>query len=268
MAQTGIPRNLLRYFEDTINQITPLLRQDYLAKKKAVETALHRLLVVSNENWLEYQNTGSFGSSRLGIRRRLEQDAIKRELLSTLNNVLRERYEIYQMQRVYWDIDILGGAAIPPDQERDERMLDEVNSKLNDLMKSRPVQRHIQSMAINKIYNEMLVHLFLLKDAQYSYDWVQTTNRAQFKKCELFRPTERKAYRRWVISVGDRLTAQPTDADKCSICLESYGSDPRHILSCRHMFHQRCITAWMKINPICPLCRLPVSSEAVVCSFV
>jgi len=268
MSQAGIPQNLLRYFDDTINQISPFLHQDYLIKKKAVSGMLHRLLVVSNENWLEYQNTGSFGSKRLGVRRRLEQNTIKRELLSLLCNALRERYEIYQMQKIYWNIDILGSIVLPLDRERDRRTTDDVDSRLDELMESRPVQRHIQSTTIKKIYNDLLVHLFVLKDAQHSYDWIQTTSRAQFKKSELFTPAERKAYKHWLTLVADKLISQPTDVNKCSICLEACTSGSGCVLPCHHMFHQECIATWKKVNPICPLCRVPIPNEVTVCTFV
>ena len=39
----------------------------------------------------------------------------------------------------------------------------------------------------------------------------------------------------------------------CSICLEE---NPDHILiNCGHHFHKECIEQWLRIKPICPLCR-------------
>ncbi len=40
----------------------------------------------------------------------------------------------------------------------------------------------------------------------------------------------------------------------CAICLES-DSVCNIKLSCGHIFHQRCISHWTRINPVCPLCR-------------
>ena len=40
----------------------------------------------------------------------------------------------------------------------------------------------------------------------------------------------------------------------CAICLES-DSVCNIKLSCGHIFHQRCISDWTRINPVCPLCR-------------
>ncbi|CAN4085099.1 unnamed protein product [Withania somnifera] len=43
----------------------------------------------------------------------------------------------------------------------------------------------------------------------------------------------------------------------CVICLGE--GEPRQVLSsCGHGFHSHCIDYWLKINSICPLCRIPV----------
>ena len=46
--------------------------------------------------------------------------------------------------------------------------------------------------------------------------------------------------------------------DTCSICLEDilFGD---HTTLCQHIFHLSCLTTWLKINPTCPMCRIPCS---------
>ena len=41
----------------------------------------------------------------------------------------------------------------------------------------------------------------------------------------------------------------------CSICLEENAN--HKLLNCDHYFHKKCIDEWVKIKPICPLCRTP-----------
>ena len=49
----------------------------------------------------------------------------------------------------------------------------------------------------------------------------------------------------------------------CQICLETYkigdkvAIPKQEQVSCNHVFHQRCISAWLKINNTCPCCRVP-----------
>ena len=44
-------------------------------------------------------------------------------------------------------------------------------------------------------------------------------------------------------------------ATECVICL-----DTGHLieLDCGHRFHRRCILAWARVNPECPMCRSPL----------
>ena len=52
------------------------------------------------------------------------------------------------------------------------------------------------------------------------------------------------------------------DNDKCIICIESYEENKRDrlcLLKCSHIFHERCLTEWVKLKSQCPLCRSPVS---------
>uniref|UniRef100_A0A8D2Q6U8 RING-type domain-containing protein n=1 Tax=Varanus komodoensis TaxID=61221 RepID=A0A8D2Q6U8_VARKO len=55
---------------------------------------------------------------------------------------------------------------------------------------------------------------------------------------------------KWVMSKGE------FDEETCAVCLETY--KPREvvrILTCRHVFHRRCIDYWLLQRGICPLCN-------------
>ncbi|XP_020114932.1 E3 ubiquitin ligase BIG BROTHER-related-like [Ananas comosus] len=45
--------------------------------------------------------------------------------------------------------------------------------------------------------------------------------------------------------------------DKCAICLSEYrnGQWRIYLRPCNHVYHADCITPWLKINKICPLCK-------------
>nr|CAD1821504.1 unnamed protein product [Ananas comosus var. bracteatus] len=45
--------------------------------------------------------------------------------------------------------------------------------------------------------------------------------------------------------------------DKCAICLSEYrnGQWRIYLRPCNHVYHAVCITPWLKINKICPLCK-------------
>ncbi|XP_064964359.1 probable E3 ubiquitin-protein ligase ZFP1 isoform X3 [Musa acuminata AAA Group] len=46
------------------------------------------------------------------------------------------------------------------------------------------------------------------------------------------------------------------DEDRCAICLEAYEDrDPLGQLSCKHTFHSSCITKWLSIKNVCPICK-------------
>ncbi|KAK4361736.1 hypothetical protein RND71_016977 [Anisodus tanguticus] len=49
----------------------------------------------------------------------------------------------------------------------------------------------------------------------------------------------------------------------CIICLSDVSLDEsRRVLTiCGHGFHTHCIDSWLKINSICPLCRIPVPTN-------
>nr|1CHC_A Chain A, EQUINE HERPES VIRUS-1 RING DOMAIN [Equid alphaherpesvirus 1] len=50
-----------------------------------------------------------------------------------------------------------------------------------------------------------------------------------------------------------------TVAERCPICLED-PSNYSMALPCLHAFCYVCITRWIRQNPTCPLCKVPVES--------
>ncbi|KAK8559907.1 hypothetical protein V6N13_016639 [Hibiscus sabdariffa] len=46
----------------------------------------------------------------------------------------------------------------------------------------------------------------------------------------------------------------------CVVCLSKIGAGERlrSLSECRHSFHLRCIDAWLKVRPTCPLCRTDI----------
>ncbi|KAL5222008.1 hypothetical protein ABZP36_026721 [Zizania latifolia] len=55
-------------------------------------------------------------------------------------------------------------------------------------------------------------------------------------------------------------------AAECAVCLGTVeeGETVRALPCCPHAFHARCIDAWLRLRPTCPLCRanVPVPSTA------
>lgn len=53
----------------------------------------------------------------------------------------------------------------------------------------------------------------------------------------------------------------------CCICLANYeDNDELRELPCTHLFHSECVDKWLKINALCPLCKLEVSEMGSVAS--
>jgi len=53
---------------------------------------------------------------------------------------------------------------------------------------------------------------------------------------------------------------------ECSICMCEFGPDDQvSPLPCNinHYFHSECIQTWIKENPSCPMCRTPITPEAL-----
>lgn len=64
-----------------------------------------------------------------------------------------------------------------------------------------------------------------------------------------------------------KLTTNDYDPDvhvgekSCSICSDEFTTgDKVIVLPCdtRHIYHETCIKNWLKVNAICPLCRVPL----------
>ena len=64
---------------------------------------------------------------------------------------------------------------------------------------------------------------------------------------------------------------KPEDFDddgskECVICFMPYEADDQVVtLPCdtRHIFHENCIETWLKSNNSCPLCKQPITQEAL-----
>ncbi|XP_074576972.1 uncharacterized protein LOC141833426 isoform X2 [Curcuma longa] len=56
---------------------------------------------------------------------------------------------------------------------------------------------------------------------------------------------------------------QIQDEGKCAICLEEYEDNEKlGRLKCGHDYHICCISHWLKTKNICPICRVPASTDA------
>ncbi|KAF8006924.1 hypothetical protein BT93_K1040 [Corymbia citriodora subsp. variegata] len=54
-----------------------------------------------------------------------------------------------------------------------------------------------------------------------------------------------------------KLEKKGSTASCCSVCLGDYkDTDMLRVLpDCSHLFHQKCIDPWLRLNPTCPVCR-------------
>eukprot|EP00268_Persea_americana_P019112 TRINITY_DN19786_c0_g2_i1.p1 TRINITY_DN19786_c0_g2~~TRINITY_DN19786_c0_g2_i1.p1 ORF type:complete len:137 (+),score=2.68 TRINITY_DN19786_c0_g2_i1:277-687(+) len=52
----------------------------------------------------------------------------------------------------------------------------------------------------------------------------------------------------------------------CAICLENFkrGDRCRVLPSCKHMFHDRCVDAWLNEKQRCPTCRTKHSPKEII----
>ncbi|KAI3983740.1 hypothetical protein MKX01_001144 [Papaver californicum] len=49
------------------------------------------------------------------------------------------------------------------------------------------------------------------------------------------------------------------DGEDCSICLQILEvGDNALILKCSHIFHEKCMSEWLRIKPNCPVCKFDV----------
>uniref|UniRef100_A0A7N0UA54 RING-type domain-containing protein n=1 Tax=Kalanchoe fedtschenkoi TaxID=63787 RepID=A0A7N0UA54_KALFE len=51
--------------------------------------------------------------------------------------------------------------------------------------------------------------------------------------------------------------------EECAIWLSELGTEPTLTLSCKHVFHDKCATRWLRYHHCtCPLCRRAVSDPS------
>lgn len=51
-------------------------------------------------------------------------------------------------------------------------------------------------------------------------------------------------------------TSEEEEPEKCSICFCDFQQgEPTKQLSCKHIYHAACISKWLTINCLCPLCK-------------
>lgn len=63
---------------------------------------------------------------------------------------------------------------------------------------------------------------------------------------------------------GSRSAAETSDADSsnCHVCLCDFAENAAiRSLPCLHRFHRDCIDKWIKINAICPVCRIVIKDQ-------
>nr|KJB31860.1 hypothetical protein B456_005G211500 [Gossypium raimondii] len=57
-------------------------------------------------------------------------------------------------------------------------------------------------------------------------------------------------------------SSQTGSNDSCVICRVDYDDgDSLTVLSCKHSYHPECINNWLKINKVCPVCSVEVSTS-------
>lgn len=63
-----------------------------------------------------------------------------------------------------------------------------------------------------------------------------------------------------VLGKIDRDEQEIMETESCSICLDNlFGSSSIHgpatLMSCSHVFHERCLLEWLQRKNTCPMCR-------------
>ena len=55
-----------------------------------------------------------------------------------------------------------------------------------------------------------------------------------------------------------------TKSETCTICIDDFEEGERVIeLPCKHAFHPKCITPWLKKSSECPNCKTKITARAV-----
>ena len=84
-------------------------------------------------------------------------------------------------------------------------------------------------------------------------------------KREIYNPGPKRLTKRVSLYYRDRLAKDSLDklekevdeeGKRCAICLDDFEAGQEVMLTpCNHMFHEDCITPWMKSHSQCPVCR-------------
>ncbi|RLN29899.1 hypothetical protein C2845_PM05G02780 [Panicum miliaceum] len=64
-----------------------------------------------------------------------------------------------------------------------------------------------------------------------------------------------------LFTMASALAALPKNSPDCAVCLAAFEPEAglRLLPACCHAFHAACIDAWLRTNPVCPICRGAVS---------
>ncbi|EER20548.1 conserved hypothetical protein [Perkinsus marinus ATCC 50983] len=80
---------------------------------------------------------------------------------------------------------------------------------------------------------------------------------------DMVRRIPKTEYHRLLEESGSRSPSEAVDVpESCPICLSDFSDDDSvMILPCntRHVFHERCITQWLAVSQLCPICRANIS---------
>ena len=59
-----------------------------------------------------------------------------------------------------------------------------------------------------------------------------------------------------------RTTAGEAREKGCSVCMEAFEEDDRlRRMECSHAFHEDCISMWLSVSHLCPLCRFALRTQ-------
>ncbi len=67
-------------------------------------------------------------------------------------------------------------------------------------------------------------------------------------------------------------SSDDTEVKGCIICLNTLELDLEHdeddvrivVLTCKHLFHKKCISRWLKKSEVCPMCRQLVDESIIL----
>ena len=53
-------------------------------------------------------------------------------------------------------------------------------------------------------------------------------------------------------------------AQTCAVCLEDISRSSQQRLSCKHVFHTKCIFTWFETSDECPLCKSEQDADPII----